>query len=223
MKRQFQTAEAQQSPPTWLMGVEPHAKRTEPSRESGLAEQAVHGGLTEPPSSRQQIKLHGGVNVWCGRTVVELGAGTGVVGLMAATLGAHVIVTDLEDLQSLLNVNIQENQTLIQSGSISAKVLKWGEDVSELLPPPHYIIMADCIYYEQSIGPLVETLKQLSGSETSIICCYEQRTEGVNPEVENKFFELLQRNFIYETIPSDKQDPEFSSPDIHILHIRRKD
>lgn len=42
----------------------------------------------------------------------------------------------------------------------------------------------------QSIGPLVETLKQLSGPETSIICCYEQRTEGVNPEVENKFFEV---------------------------------
>lgn len=28
-----------------------------------------------------------GVNLWCGMTVVELGAGTGVVGLMAATLG----------------------------------------------------------------------------------------------------------------------------------------
>ncbi|KAM4723787.1 protein N-lysine methyltransferase METTL21D [Anableps anableps] len=164
-----------------------------------------------------------GVNVWCGRTVVELGAGTGVVGLMAATLGAQVIVTDLEDLQSLLNVNIRENQSLIQSGSISAKVLKWGEDVSEFLPSPRYILMADCIYYEQSIGPLVETLKQLSGPETSIICCYEQRTEGVNPEVEMKFFELLQRSFSCEKIPSEKQDPEFSSSDIHILHIRRKD
>ncbi|KAM4540353.1 protein N-lysine methyltransferase METTL21D [Fundulus diaphanus] len=164
-----------------------------------------------------------GVNAWCGRTAVELGAGTGVVGLMAATLGAQVIVTDLEDLQTLLNTNIQENQSLIKSGSISAKVLKWGEDVSELLPPPHYILMADCIYYEQSIGPLVETLKQLSGPETSIICCYEQRTEGVNPEVERKFFELLNRHFSCEKIPSDKQDPEFSSPDIHILHIRRKD
>ncbi|XP_017269081.1 protein-lysine methyltransferase METTL21D [Kryptolebias marmoratus] len=163
-----------------------------------------------------------GVSVWSGRTVVELGAGTGVVGLMAATLGAQVTVTDLEDLQTLLRVNIQENQALIKSGSITAKVLKWGDDVAEFLPPPDYILMADCIYYEQSIVPLVESLKLLSGPETCIICCYEQRTEGINPEVEKQFFELLQQNFIFERIPPDKQDPEFSSPDIHILHIRRK-
>ncbi|MED6278149.1 hypothetical protein CHARACLAT_020769 [Characodon lateralis] len=179
--------------------------------------------LSKYLETKQFYDPSAGANVWCGRTVVELGAGTGVVGLMAATLGAQVMVTDLEDLQSLLDANIQENKSLIKSGSISAKVLKWGEDVSELLPPPHYILMADCIYYEQSIGPLVETLKQLSGPETSIICCYEQRTEGINPEVEGKFFELLQQNFRCEKIPSDKQDPEFSSPDIHILHIRRKD
>uniref|UniRef100_A0A3Q1HKY1 Valosin containing protein lysine (K) methyltransferase n=2 Tax=Acanthochromis polyacanthus TaxID=80966 RepID=A0A3Q1HKY1_9TELE len=163
-----------------------------------------------------------GVNVWSGSSVLELGAGTGAVGLMAATLGAQVTVTDLEDLQSLLRVNIQDNQELIDHGSITAKVLKWGEDVSEFLPPPRYVLMADCIYYEQSIVPLVESLKLLCGPETCIICCYEQRTEGVNPEVERRFFELLQQNFNCEKIPSDKQDPEFSSPDIHILHIRRK-
>ncbi|XP_060919294.1 protein-lysine methyltransferase METTL21D [Labrus mixtus] len=165
------------------------------------------------PSSR--------VNVWADRRVLELGAGTGAVGLMAAALGADVTVTDLEDLQTLLRLNIQENKTLIDSGSITAKVLKWGEDVSDFLPPPHYILMADCIYYEQSIVPLVESLKLLSGPETCIICCYEQRTEGINPKVERQFFELLQQNFICEEIPADKQDPEFSSPDIHILHIRR--
>ncbi|XP_059209553.1 protein-lysine methyltransferase METTL21D [Centropristis striata] len=165
-----------------------------------------------------------GVNVWAGRSVVELGAGTGVVGLMAATLGAVVTVTDLEDLQTLLKLNIQENQALINSGSgsVTAKVLKWGEDLSDFHPLPQYVLMADCIYYEQSIVPLVESLKLLSGPETCIICCYEQRTEGVNPEMERKFFELLQQHFHCEEIPSDKQDPEFSSPDIHILHIRRK-
>ncbi|XP_062252450.1 protein-lysine methyltransferase METTL21D [Platichthys flesus] len=163
-----------------------------------------------------------GVNVWAGRRLLELGAGTGVVGLMAATLGAQVTVTDLEDLQTLLRVNIQENKAHISGGSVTAKVLKWGEDVSDFLPSPHYVLMADCIYYEQSIVPLVETLKLLSGPDTCIICCYEQRTEGVNPQVERQFFELLEQHFRFEEIPSDKQDPEFSSPDIHILHIRKK-
>ncbi|XP_037097991.1 protein-lysine methyltransferase METTL21D [Syngnathus acus] len=163
-----------------------------------------------------------GVNLWAGRRVVELGAGTGVVGMMAATIGADVSVTDLEDLQTLLKVNIQDNQTLISTGSITAKVLKWGEDVSGFLPPPHYVLMADCIYYEQSITPLVETLKLLSGPETCIICCYEQRTEGINPKVEKQFFKLLQESFNCEEIPLSKHDSEFRSPDIHILHVRKK-
>ncbi|KAL0969084.1 hypothetical protein UPYG_G00222420 [Umbra pygmaea] len=162
-----------------------------------------------------------GLNMWVNKTIVELGAGTGVVGIMAASLGAQVTMTDLEDLQSLLQVNIEDNQALISSGSITAKVLKWGENVSEFLPHPHFILMADCIYYEQSVKPLVETLKQLAGPETCIICCYEQRTLGVNPKVEEQFFQLLRQHFHSEEIPLDKQDPEYNSPDIHILHFRR--
>ncbi|XP_068608370.1 protein N-lysine methyltransferase METTL21D [Brachionichthys hirsutus] len=163
-----------------------------------------------------------GVNLWAGSRVLELGAGTGAVGLMAATLGAQVTVTDLEDLQTLMRMNIQDNRSLISRGSISAKVLKWGDDVPDFTPPLHYVLMADCIYYEQSVVPLAESLKMLCGPDTCIICCYEQRTEGTNPQVERQFFELLQQNFSCEEIPSDKQDSEFCSPDIRILHIRRK-
>ncbi|KAJ7990723.1 hypothetical protein DPEC_G00289870 [Dallia pectoralis] len=162
-----------------------------------------------------------GVNMWANKTVLELGSGTGVVGLMAACLGAQVTVTDLEDLQTLLQVNIEDNQERISSGSITAKVLKWGENHSEFLPYPDYILMADCIYYEQSVKPLVGTLKSLVGPETCVICCYEQRTVGINPKVEKQFFELLLQDFQCEEIPLDKQDPEYNSPDIHILHIRR--
>ncbi|RXN11315.1 calpain-2 catalytic subunit-like protein [Labeo rohita] len=97
-----------------------------------------------------------------------------------------------------------------------------GGNVDDFLPHPHYILMADCIYYEQSVEPLVETLKLLAGPETCIICCYEQRTVGVNPEIEKRFFELLLKEFQSEEIPSEKQDPEFNSPDIHILHLRRR-
>ncbi|XP_066497202.1 protein-lysine methyltransferase METTL21D [Hoplias malabaricus] len=159
---------------------------------------------------------------WSGKKILELGSGTGVVGIMAASLGANVTVTDLEDLQPLLEMNIRENQDLVSKGSITAKVLKWGEDVNDFLPHPDYILMADCIYYEQSVEPLVETLKLLAAPETCIICCYEQRTVGVNPEVERRFFERLMQDFDSEEIPTERQDPEFNSLDIHILHLRRR-
>ncbi|XP_023480653.1 protein N-lysine methyltransferase METTL21D isoform X2 [Equus przewalskii] len=127
------------------------------------------------------------------RSVLELGSGTGAVGLMAATLGADVVVTDLEELQDLLKRNINMNKHLV-TGSVQAK----------------------------SLEPLLKTLKDLSGSETCIICCYEQRTMGKNPEIERKYFELLQLDFDFEKIPLEKHDEEYRSEDIHILYIRKK-
>ncbi|XP_069772699.1 protein N-lysine methyltransferase METTL21D isoform X4 [Narcine bancroftii] len=90
----------------------------------------------------------GNHHVFSGKNVVELGSGTGVVGLMASTLGANVIVTDLEELQDLLEININANKHLV-TGSVQAKVLKWGETVKDLPSDPDYILVADCIYYEQ--------------------------------------------------------------------------
>ncbi|XP_037690897.1 protein-lysine methyltransferase METTL21D isoform X2 [Choloepus didactylus] len=127
------------------------------------------------------------------RSVLELGSGTGAVGLMAATLGANVVVTDLEELQDLLKMNINMNKHLV-TGSVQAK----------------------------SLEPLLKTLKDLTGSETCVICCYEQRTMGKNPEIEKKYFELLQLDFDFEKIPLEKHDEEYRSEDIHILYIRKK-
>ncbi|XP_075047956.1 protein N-lysine methyltransferase METTL21D [Mixophyes fleayi] len=156
-----------------------------------------------------------------GRSALELGSGTGIVGIMAATLGANVTVTDLEDLQDLMKTNIDSNSHLI-TGSCQAKVLKWGEDVSDFSPSPDYILMADCIYYEESLKPLLKTLKDLAGRETCILCCYEERTTGKNPEIERKFFELLRKDFDFEEVSIAKHDEEYRSEDIHILQVYGK-
>ncbi|OXB72811.1 UNVERIFIED_CONTAM: hypothetical protein H355_011335 [Colinus virginianus] len=171
------------------------------------------------------------------RAVLELGAGTGAVGIMAATLGADVTLTDLRELQELLAVNIENNRHLV-TGSVRAE------------PPPDYILMADCIYYEecakndlperssrvsgsdktsitssvsgQSLEPLLKTLRELTGPDTCVLCCYEQRTMGKNPEIERRYFELLQVDFELERVPLDQHDEEYRSEDIHIVTIHRK-
>ncbi|XP_040268450.1 protein-lysine methyltransferase METTL21D [Bufo bufo] len=158
--------------------------------------------------------------LFTGRAAVELGAGTGIVGIMAATLGANVTVTDLEDLQDLMKMNIENNVALI-TGSCQAKVLKWGAEGTDF-SPPDYILMADCIYYEESLKPLLKTLRDLASSETCVFCCYEERSTGKNPQIERTFFELLKLDFDYEEVPIDKHDEEYRSEDIHILQIYKK-
>lgn len=62
-----------------------------------------------------------------GSRVLELGSGTGVVGIAAACLGAHVLATDLPDVLPLLRESIQLNEGLVAAagGSVAAATLDW--------------------------------------------------------------------------------------------------
>ncbi|XP_052247351.1 protein N-lysine methyltransferase METTL21D-like isoform X2 [Dreissena polymorpha] len=129
-------------------------------------------------------------HAWRNKCVVELGAGTGVVGLLVASYGAKTIMTDLAEFVPLIEYNIDFNKTLFQMEA-SAKTLKWGEPTVDT---PEYrnidvVIVADCIYYDESLEPLVNTMYDLCSKDTFVYCCYEERTTGNKPE--------LQRRFIY--------------------------
>ncbi|ESP03382.1 hypothetical protein LOTGIDRAFT_237692 [Lottia gigantea] len=151
------------------------------------------------------------------KTVIELGAGTGVVSLVAGSLGAKVTITDLPEFLPLISLNIQENKALL-TGEIKAETLIWGQ-VSDVMKKTEWdlILLADCIYYEESLEPLVRTMVELCGPRTTILCCYEQRDTGNKPELEKQFFELVRKNFEVSKIPLEDQDNEMSSADIHIL------
>lgn len=59
---------------------------------------------------------------------------------------ANALITDLPDFIPLIEMNITENKSLIK-GSAKALPLRWGEDtVQDYF---HYILLADCIYYEE--------------------------------------------------------------------------
>ena len=96
-----------------------------------------------------------------GKNILELGAGTGVSGLIAAHFGARVSITDTEDFVPLIEKNIEQNKELIKSSPVYAFCLDWRyfdenekletpAEVSKKLELPFdMIILSDCIYYER--------------------------------------------------------------------------
>ncbi|XP_026292991.1 protein N-lysine methyltransferase METTL21D-like [Frankliniella occidentalis] len=149
---------------------------------------------------------------------LELGAGVGCVGIVAACFGANVTVTDLPSVLPLLQLNIKENKNVWASGGgqVRATELSWGKMINEL-ESPDLLLLADCVYYSESIIPLVETMKQISTRETEIIICQEQRDSEKQRAIWKEFMSELTKFFQFNPIPTEEQHPLFKSPDILLL------
>ena len=88
-----------------------------------------------------------------GKRILELGAGTGLVGIIAAKLGAKVTMTDgSEAVIERLPHNAGCNKEVIE-----AKVLWWGEDDDLLDRDWDLVIGADITYDDEVCASLAET------------------------------------------------------------------
>eukprot|EP01135_Chromosphaera_perkinsii_P011101 Nk52_evm10s2340 gene=Nk52_evmTU10s2340 len=107
-------------------------------------------------------------------SVCELGAGTGILGLYTAARGAKVVLTDLDKVQFLLEINAKENEKCIADGggSVHCVEYKWGESISSSklnsFLPFDVILVSDCIYYEASVDPLVSSIRSLINSSLTV-------------------------------------------------------
>lgn len=175
--------------------------------------------------------------------VVDVGAGTGVVGLVAASLGANVTLTDLPRYIPLLEEGISANCNLFHekesiNGSrfIRALPLNWGNisqvhdlcrrtnrDGISIGGPPDLILASDCIYFEASIAPLVCTLRELACCTkltVLVLLSYEDRDYSPKKKkAKENFFALAERYFLIQEIPTKDCHPEYSSDDIKIVKM----
>ncbi|CAG9837341.1 unnamed protein product [Diabrotica balteata] len=154
--------------------------------------------------------------------IIELGAGVGCVGLTAACLGGTVTLTDLPEAVPLLKLNVETNKSCWEQvhGYADVSTLVWGEEV-ELKWFPDLILLADCIYYKESIDPLFKTLKELVGSHTEILLCQEIRDTAKQRECWELFIKTAKEAFSIHIIPIEEQHSEFSCPDIVILKLKK--
>ncbi|CEL57857.1 putative protein YNL024C OS=Saccharomyces cerevisiae (strain ATCC 204508 / S288c) GN=YNL024C PE=1 SV=1 [Rhizoctonia solani AG-1 IB] len=174
------------------------------------------GGITWPAGEvlSRYIARRGSLE---GQRAIELGSGTGLVGLVAGLLGAEeVIITDQEQLINIMEENIELNDL---RGRVRASVLDWGQPLSVNFPPAVSIILAaDCVYAEPAFPLLVTTLVDLNNAypNAEILFCYKKRRKA-----DKRFFGMLKKQFTWEEVMDDPEREIYSRQAITLLRLQR--
>eukprot|EP00978_Attheya_sp_CCMP212_P007268 scaffold16926_cov59-Attheya_sp.AAC.2 len=137
------------------------------------------------------------------KTILELGAGLGLCGILAHKLGTRSVVLTDGDTDTLAemrhNVLINTNQTTEkQDGSkistITCRQLRWGRNVDTFFEQQkqvqtainerwngYDIIMgSDIIYVEEIIEPLFQTVVTLLGKDGKFLLAYARRNVSID-------------------------------------------
>ncbi|KAI9269267.1 putative methyltransferase-domain-containing protein [Phascolomyces articulosus] len=154
-----------------------------------------------------------------GRKVLELGAGTGLVGL-ALALGCsnldNMVLTDQIPMMNLMQQNIQLNRV---QDKVEAKILDWGEfeDVPETCRSPDVILASDCVYLEVAFKPLVDTLISLATKETDIYMSYRKRRNA-----DKRFFAMARKHFTFTEVLDDPKRSIYTKDRLKLYLMKKK-
>ena len=143
--------------------------------------------------------------------ILELGAGIGLCGIFLAKLGYayNVVITDLQEAQSLMSDNIILNNV---QDKVHASELCWsnpdhvhdifntyfkhttiansGSSSSSVQYTPTLVIASDCVYWEHLFEPLYNTILLL----TTVYNCDIIISHVKRWKKDTKFFNMCQRN-----------------------------
>ena len=168
------------------------------------------------------LKRLGG-DVWdpTGKRILELGSGTGIVGLALACLGAAAVtLTDMEPQLDLIRSNVQRNAAATLGCEISVRALRWeSASATALHDAPSgaalaveeldFVVASDCIYGSETSEPLARLLLRLLDAHRSLrlLLAYEKRPlskSGIDHAAH--FFELLRTSgCLLELVDSDTE------------------
>ncbi|XP_053150990.1 EEF1A lysine methyltransferase 3 isoform X7 [Hemicordylus capensis] len=116
------------------------------------------------------------LNFW-GKKVIELGAGTGIVGILAALLGGDVTITDLPVALKQIEENVHRNLPVECVARTRVCALSWGLNHKEFPNNFDFILGADIVYLKDTYPLLIRTLQYLCGPQTTIYLSSKMRQE----------------------------------------------
>ncbi|XP_061918620.1 protein N-lysine methyltransferase METTL21A isoform X1 [Entelurus aequoreus] len=147
-----------------------------------------------------------------GKVAIELGAGTGLVGIVAALLGAKVTITDRKPALDFLSANVKGNLPPDLQASAVVSELSWGDDLDRYPAEGYDLVLgADIVYLEDTFVPLMETLQHLCADTTVVLLACKIRYER-----DTNFLSMLRQRFTVTEVHYDKER------DIYIYKARKQ-
>ncbi|MBN3318617.1 MT21A methyltransferase, partial [Atractosteus spatula] len=131
-----------------------------------------------------------------GKKAIELGAGTGLVGIVATLLGARVTLTDREPALDFLRANVRANLPAELRGAAEVSELAWGEALHRYAAGGYDLVLgADIVYLEETFPALLATLEHLSSERAVVLLACRLRYER-----DRAFLAALGRRFAVEQV-----------------------
>jgi len=145
--------------------------------------------------------------------VLEIGAGVGVCGLVAALQGARVVITDYHpDALLFARINVLKNSLQDQVQLAAADFT-----VDQLNRRFQRIIGSEVLYREESYAPLVEFLQNHVQPDGEILLAKSHIFQAV------RFYELIKDAFAVKerSLGYKEKKPESGQPERHMCTIMR--
>ncbi|XP_055513365.1 EEF1A lysine methyltransferase 3-like [Leucoraja erinacea] len=103
-----------------------------------------------------------------GKKIIELGSGTGLVGILATLLGGEVTLTDLPKVLHQVEDNVLKNVPSALGKRAQVCALEWGKDEG-MFPSDYDVVLgSDLIYHPRHFQSLIDTLLHVSSPHTII-------------------------------------------------------
>ncbi|XP_026234514.1 LOW QUALITY PROTEIN: methyltransferase like 21e [Anabas testudineus] len=133
------------------------------------------------------------------KNVIELGAGTGLITIVASLLGAKVTSTDLPEVLGNLQYNVIRNTKDRCKYVPLVTELIWGQEVEQRFPRAthcfDYILAADVVYAHPYLDELMDTFDHLCQENTQILWAMRFRLDP-----ENSFVDRFRQRFHLEEL-----------------------
>lgn len=132
--------------------------------------------------------------------IVELGCGTGLLGIVIAQMGQKILLTDMPHVLPQIEHNVKENLEGEAAARCSVSPLTWGnEEHGEAAGKFDLVLCSDLVYKEETKEPLVKTLRALTHPGSIVAMAFERRRKNV----EDSFMDLCAEHFGEWQIPSN--------------------